>query len=171
MKWTYSIVEMVSQFSGYNTKLTDSERQQPKSAFNLKDAAKKFGKDVLANSSESAISSVERGANSILSRLFLGNVYGLKLDSIVSSISNPQILLNAANGAAVQALSLRQNRGPSTNLTLGGNPLGEGIEPSNTIPSGSIFPNLPDQNNLGSSNIFGASPSGPPPLDSTNVFG
>lgn len=171
MKWSYSNIEMVSQFSGYNSKLFEDQRQQPKSAFNLNDAAKKFGKDALANASESAISSVERGANSLLSRLFFGNVYGLRPDSIIGAISNPQILLNAANGAAVQTLSLRQSRGISTNLTLGGNPLGEGIEPSNTIPSGSIFPSLPDQTNLGSSNIFGSAPSGPPPLDSTNVFG
>jgi hypothetical protein len=174
IKWTYSNIEMVSQFSGYNSALFETQRQQPRSPFNLNDAAKKFGKDALANSSESAISSLERGANSLLQRLRLGNVFGLSVDQTISAIQNPQLLLNAANGAAIQVAEALGNLGRRQfprGSSLGGNPLGEGIEPSNTIPSGSIFPNPPNSSEIGVSNIFGPRPSGPSPLDSTNVFG
>ena len=93
------------------------------------------------------------------------NVYQL-----LQNIQNPQILLNSVNGAAFQvaeAIQNRNRRGPS----LGDNPLGEGVEPGNTISTERIFPTSNDNSGLNSSNVFGQGPSGPPSLESTNVFG
>lgn len=125
-----------------------------------------FNKENLGNTFEGEL---DRLRNIALQRISLGNIFGIR-NQLLQNIQNPQLLQNAINGAAFQvaeAIRNRNRRGPS----IGDNPLGEGIEPSNTIPTGSIFPNLPDQTNLEPSNIFGTGPSGPPPLDSTNVFG
>jgi hypothetical protein len=202
IKWGYSTIEMISQFSGYNSALDESKKQQssnpalgnPSLGNKLFDKvpvvsdssfgdqlrqtlSDQFGivrdnfnrlstKENLGNTFSGEINRLQ---NTLLQRISLGNVFGIR-NQLLQNIQNPQILLNAVNGAAFQvaeAIRNRNRKGPS----LGGNPLGEGIEPSNTIPSGSIFPNPPDSSEIGVSNIFGPRPSGPSPLDSTNVFG
>jgi hypothetical protein len=202
IKWGYSTIEMISQFSGYNSSLNESRKQTgsdistgnpslgsklfPKSPVvtdakfvdQLKQTLRdQFGvfednfnrlstKENLGNTFSGELS---RLRNVALQRISLGNIFGIR-NQLLQNIQNPQLLQNAVNGAAFQiaeTIRNRNRRGPS----IGDNPLGDGIEPRNTISAGSIFPDLPDQTNLGSSNIFGSAPSGPPPLDSTNVFG
>ena len=171
MKWKYGRVEMQSQFAGYDSALMDKANQNPVSdgfgLDDLKDNAKKFAKDKLANAAKGAVNKLERGIRSRFNSFALGNVFGLR-NQIFDALRNPAALANAVGGAFLQ----EQQIGGQIQSRLGDNPLGVGIQPGNSLPSENInsgqIPSNTQQ--LSSSNIFGNGPSGPSPLNSTNLF-
>jgi len=172
MKWTYSKVEMESQFPGYGSALSDRANLQPltlggRTSLTSRDVAKKIfdnavdsiqrlGPKTVNNLKKGVVNKVERTARSLIQGPLLGNVFGQR-NQILSSISNPQALINAVGGAAFQNAGLPQS---SVSSSIGS--LGDGVF------AGQI-PNI--QSSLSSSNVFGPRPSGPPPLESNNVFG
>ena len=168
MKWSYGRVLMESQFSGYNSALKDAAQQKPESP-TLKNAVKNFAKDQLANAAKGAVNNLQRGLSSRFQSVALGNVFGLR-NQIFNAIQNPQAVLSAAQGALVQTDQIggdlaRVNR-------LGDNPLGEAVQPPNSLPTDNINAGqIPsDRSPLSSNNIFGRGPSGPASLESNNVF-
>ena len=155
IKFSFSNIEMDSQFSGFDSKLADGRKltppiNDPSLTDILKETAIKFGKDKLNNVADSAISLAQRSLSVIGGNLKLGNVFGLR-NQIIGTLGNAQTLLGAVQGAAVQ----EQTAFGNSSFGLGGNPLGEGVQPNNSLPTG---------------NVFGSSPSGPA-LQSTNIFG
>lgn len=172
MKWSYSRVEMESQFPGVESSLSDSANLQPKTlggktSTNARSIAKKIfdnasnavqnaGKSTLKNVKKGALNRVERIARSLIQGPLLGNVFGQR-NQTLAAIRNPQALINAVAGAAVQSSTLSSGS-PGPGLVRN---LGDPIF-TNQIPQ--------IQENLQSNNIFGDGPSGPPPLKSNNVF-
>ncbi len=170
MKWSYSRAEMESQFPGYGSALSDSANLQPvslggKTKLNAKGIAKKIfdnaldaaqdaGARTLNNLKKGVVNRVGRAARSLIQGPLLGNVFGRR-NQILSAIQNPQSLINAVAGAAFQSSSLPPTPGIKASL-------GDGVF-AGQIPQ--------IQSNLQTDNIFGAGPSGPPPLKSNNVFG
>jgi len=125
--------------------------------------------NILANAARGALNSLQRGLSSRFQSFALGNVFGLR-NQIFSAIQNPQAVLSAAQGALVQTDQIggelaRINR-------LGDNPLGEGAQPPNSLPTDNVNAGQipPDPSPLSLNNIFGRGPSGPAPLESNNVF-
>jgi len=158
MKWSFSNIEIESQFSGFDSKLADGRELKPDEpnppltfGEQLLDTVKKFGKDQLNNAADSAISLAQRSASAIAGNIKLGNVFGLR-NQIIGTLGNAQTLLGAAAGAAVQEQTAF---GDSPSFRLGGNPLGEGVQPNNSLPTSKIFSAAPSGPSLGSSNIFG----------------
>lgn len=191
IKFSYSNIVESSQFSGYDGKLDQNAKLIDPAQAKLGDKIKTFAKDQLANQANGAVNKALRGGNSFLQGLSLGNVFGGR-NNLLRSISNPQALINAAIGAAVQEETTFGNSF--------GFKTGENLFPSNTIvPGGGLTtssafdPVIPSQNSLpqqgriqppalkptnndgltppafNSSNLFGSSPSGPT-LNSTNIF-
>lgn len=193
IKFSYSNIVESSQFSGYDGKLDQKSKLIDPPQAKLGDKIKNFAKDQLANQANGAINKGLRAANSFLQGLTLGNVYGGR-NTLFGAISNPQALINAAIGAAVQEETTFGNSF--------GFRVGENLFPANPIvPGGRLAPNrsafdpvTPSQNSLpqqgriqppalrptnndglnpptfNSNNLFGSSPSGPPPLTSSNIF-
>lgn len=171
MKWSYGKVEMASQFAGYNSALKDTALMQPSGIngeINLKNKIvdkADFSKEGIRNMVENKLNSVkdnvikgassnaERTINSVIQGLEFGNVFGLR-NNLIGTINNPQGLINSLNGAALQAINNLSNE--SINQSLDDN----------------IFSGLVSSSNssLESTNIFGNQPSGPPPLQSNNLF-
>jgi len=172
MKWSYSRVDMEAQFPGFGSALSDSANLQPRTLGgktninargvakkildNAADAARNAGTNTLNNLKKGVLNRVERTARSLIQGPLLGNIFGQR-NQILSAIQNPQALLNAVAGAAFQSGTLSQKPGTSSTQSLG-----------DAVYSGQI-PQI--QENLQSNNIFGTGPSGPPPLESNNVFG
>tara|TARA_R100000081_G_scaffold82863_1_gene50711 strand:- start:339 stop:1211 length:873 start_codon:yes stop_codon:yes gene_type:complete len=175
MKWNYGYVEMEAQFSGFDSKLIDSAVKQPSEGDGkFKDAIKQFAKDQIANQAAGAINALERGVSSFIQNFTLGNVYG-KFNKLKDVIANPQGLLNSLNGAAVQELESEQ-AGGSIPESLGDNPFpnpqvqpGNSEDIANKIFKAPAEEPIVNQDSVGG-NIFGSGPSGPPPLESSNVF-
>tara|TARA_R110002074_G_scaffold3603_2_gene18875 strand:- start:2253 stop:3689 length:1437 start_codon:yes stop_codon:yes gene_type:complete len=171
IKWNYGLMENVSQFSGYNSKL-DASKIPSNTDPSFKDKLKQFGKDQLANAAEGAINAVGRTVSSAIQGLTLGNVFGLR-NELLGAISNPQGLINAAVGAAIQGGELPTFGNESAVRNIGDSPLGAPNPPNNTL-SGSDQVFDPSANTLGgltSLNAFG--PSGPPPnstITDENIF-
>lgn len=165
MKWTYGSLMMKSDFAGIDQELNDASKKQGKGGLGaaVKQAAKQQSlkaAGALADRGARAVSAAARG-------LVLGNAFGLR-NQIFAALQNPGSLVSAVEGARLSGGS-----SAGTNIRLGDNILGEGIQPNNSLPSGNLLVGqIPQVNtNLDSSNIFGAGPSGPPPLTSNNVFG
>ena len=161
MKWNYSRMENVSQYSGYNSKL-DGDKTQGNTDPKFIDKVKQFGKDQLANQAAGAINAVGRTVSSAIQGFTLGNVFGIR-NNLLGAISNPQALANAAAGAAIQGndggLQTFGNDAAVTNIA--DNPLGQGDSPAPTLSGADkIFePATPVGTGLNSTNAFG--PSGP----------
>ncbi len=169
MKWLYSRVEMESQFPGYGSALSDSANLQPislggktnlrtkgieKKIFdNALDALQDAGDRTLNNLEKGVVNKVQRTARSLIQGPLLGNVFGLR-NQILSTIQNPQSLVNAVAGAAFQSSSSTSQLSPTS--------IGDSVF-AGQIPQ--------TQSNLQTNNVFGPGPSGPPPLESNNVFG
>jgi len=164
MKWSYARVEMESQFSGFDSKLIDSAKQQPTDEFNT-NTITKFAKDSILNKSPGEVSLANRTSKSLIQNLFFGNVFGL-INQGISAIQNPQGLSSALQGAAIQENQISNNRNTPS---LGDNPLGTPILSSNSLPTEKIFTNEQVINNFKSIKAFENSPSGPS-LKSTNIF-
>jgi hypothetical protein len=193
IKFSYSNIVESSQFSGYDGKLDQKSKLIDPPQAKLGDKIKNFAKDQLANQANGAINKGLRAANSFLQGLTLGNVYGGR-NTLFGAISNPQALINAAIGAAVQeettfgnsfGFRVGENLFPANPIVPGGrlaanrSAFDPVTPPQNSLPQqGRIQPPaLRPTNNDGlnpptfnSNNLFGSSPSGPPPLTSSNIF-
>ncbi len=99
IKFSYAVMENTSQFSGYDSKLDESKLQRSTDPGFL-GKLKQFGKDQVMGQVEGAINLAGRAGASIISGFTFGNVFGARND-LLSSISNPQALANAALGAAI----------------------------------------------------------------------
>ena len=164
MKWSYGRVEIEAQFAGYDSALVDSAPKQPKT---FGDLAKGAGKKLLDKAILGAENLIQRKALSFIQGLKFGNVYGLR-NEILNTIKNPQGILSTLQGALAQ-----EETTPGFTDPLGAN-IFEGeivagstqvLETSNIMPPGQPARQLPSGNN-----IFGQSPSGPAPLESSNIF-
>lgn len=154
MKWSYSFIEMENQFSGFDSALIDREQQKDgplKFGEAFGEIAKNFAKQQLANAADGALSLAKRGASTIIGNLKFGNVYGVR-NQVLSAIESPQNLIGALQGAALQE---QATFGNNTTSRLGDNVLGEGIQPSNSLPGETIFSPVPSGPSLGTDNIFG----------------
>jgi hypothetical protein len=171
IKWNYGVMENVSQFSGYNDKL-DASKIPANTDPSFKDKVKQFGKDQLANAAEGAINAVGRTVSSAIQGFTLGNVFGLR-NQVLGAIANPQGLINAAVGAAIQGNELETFGNESSVTNLADNPLGVPNPPNNTLSgTDQAFDEaLPVGKGLNSTNAFG--PSGPPnnsTITDENIF-
>jgi hypothetical protein len=164
---------MISQYAGFDSSLQE-DKQQSNSSPGMRDTTKHFAKDKLADIQDtatgirdSALANLKsapgnvadlakKRANSLIDGAVLGNVFGLR-NQIIGTLQNPQGLINAALGAAVQASGLSGS--DSGNIK---SQLGDGVfEPSTNGPSKLKTINAfgapgPSQDNggLASSNIF-----------------
>lgn len=163
MKWSYGRVEIESQFAGYDSALKDSANLQPKT---FGDLAKAAGKKLLDKQIAGAENLVQRKALSFVQGLKLGNVYGF-LNTAANAINNPQGLLGSLQGAAAQEATT-----PGLNLdNIGTNAFAGEIPPDiDDLNVTNILPVPPQRLAGNQGNAFGPGPSGPPPLESSNIF-
>ena len=164
MKWSYGRVEIESQFAGYDSALVDTAPKQPKT---YGDLAKGAGKKLLDKAIQGAENLVQRKALSFVQGLKFGNVYGLG-NQILNTIKNPQGLLSALQGALVQ-----EETTPGFTNQIGTNVFEGEIAPggsTQTLERSNIMPSGDESLPLTQTNIFGAAPSGPAPLEPNNLF-
>lgn len=164
MKWSYGRVEIESQFAGYDSALVDTAPKQPKT---YGDLAKGAGKKLLDKAIQGAENLVQRKALSFVQGLKFGNVYGLG-NQILNTIKNPQGLLSALQGALVQ-----EETTPGFTNQIGTNVFNGEIPPggsTQTLERSNIMPRADESLPLTQTNIFGAAPSGPAPLEPNNLF-
>ena len=173
IKFSYSTMENVSQYSGFDSKLDESKLQSNSDPAFL-GKIKQFGKDQLDNAAAGAINLATRTTSSAIQGLTLGNVFGLR-NSLLGTISNPQGLLNAAVGASIQGAGLpATNNSLSGATSLGDNVSGNPLPVNNTLTgSNAVFDEIArSANDLASINAFGA--PGPAQdnggLASSNIF-
>jgi hypothetical protein len=108
IKFTYANVSEASQFSGFDGKLVGNAKVvDPANKPSFEDKIKSFAKDQLANQAAGAVNNISRTVSSFLQGLTLGNVYGGR-NELFAAINNPQSLINAAIGAAVQGTTSGQ---------------------------------------------------------------
>ena len=169
IKWRYDLMENVSQFSGYNTKLDESKAQG-----NLDPAMdskiKQFGKDLLNNAAEGAINAVGRTVSSAIQGITLGNVFGIR-NQILGAIANPQGLINAAVGAAIQGNDLQTFGNQSSITNIGDNPLGVPTEAAPFNPTKAFDPAVAVGEGLQSADVFDPAVAVGEGLQSINAFG
>lgn len=164
MKWSYGSISMNADFSGIDQELNDKSKNQNEG--NLGTAVKNATKQQAQKAAGAAADRAARSIGAVARGAVLGNVFGLR-NQVFAALQNPGALSAAAAGA-FQSVSSSGPIGPS----LGDNPLGTVLQPGNSLPSDNLFLGLTNpQLNLSSSNVFGTGPSGPPPLNSNNVFG
>ena len=164
MKWSYGRVEIESQFAGYDSALVDTAPKQPKT---YGDLAKGAGKKLLDKAIQGAENLVQRKALSFVQGLKFGNVYGLG-NQILNTIKNPQGLLSTLQGALVQ-----EETTPGFTNQIGTNVFEGEIAPggsTQTLERSNIMPSGDESLPLTQTNIFGAAPSGPAPLEPNNLF-
>jgi hypothetical protein len=164
IKWTYGSLNMISDFAGIDQELSDASTKQTKGGLGA--AVKNAAKNQAIKAANAALDRVARAATSFVQGQKLKNVFGLR-NQILGAIQNPGALSSAIEGA----LRGSGNRN-SSNIRLGDNIIGQAIQPGNSLPTDNINAGMIPQVNstIGSSNIFGAGPSGPQPLESNNVF-
>lgn len=167
MKWSYSTLKMKSDFSGIDTELSDAAKKTTQGG--RMGAIAQAAKQQAVKAAGAAADRAARAVRAAAQGIAFGNVFGLR-NQIFAALQNPGALVNAIEGAILT----RGSRGtpPGNNISLGGNVLGEGITPNNSLPTDNLLVGQIPQINTGldSSNIFGAGPSGPAPLTSNNVF-
>ena len=165
MKWSYSTISMISDFAGIDQELSDKAKLQNKGG--LGSAVKNAVKNQALNAANAAINRGVGAVRALAQGALLGNAFGLR-NQIIGALQNPGALSGAIEGALLQSGS-----SSSSNIRLGDNPLGAGIQPGGSLPTDNIYLGLVPGagSSLGSSNVFGPGPSGPGPLESNNVFG
>ncbi len=161
IKFNYSDMQNVSQYAGFDSKMDASKIQvNTDPEFFSKAGFKNFAKDVLMDQVDGAINLAGRAGASLIQGLTLGNVYGLR-NNLLGAISNPQALINAATGAAIQGNELETFGNESSITNIGDNPLGV----ANDAPPFNSSKLFETANSVGEgltpTNAFG--PSGPPP--------
>ena len=169
IQWSYGLLELDSQYSGYDGALKEDKQQ---TSPNMKSKLKTFAKAQLANQAKGAINLASRSISSAIQGLTLGNVFGLR-NQVLGTLGNPQGLMNAAAGAAIQSGELATFGGSTANTSLGDNPLGDATAPLQTINSAKAFDSSTSTlGSLKSISAFGA--PGPAQdngeLSSTNIF-
>lgn len=164
MKWSYNRIEFESQFSGYDNEIKDGAKQKKG---NLRDFVLDKVKDAAQIAANSALERTRQAASARVKGLLLGNVFGLR-NQVFSALQNPGALSAAIAGAAT-LIRRRGAKGPA----LGDNALGDPKSIPGSLPTGNLFAGEGEGDGLTlePNNIFGPRPSGPPPLNSTNIFG
>ena len=159
IKFNYSDMQNNSQYSGFDSAL-DASKIQASTDPSFKDKVKQFAKDQLMNQVDGAVNLAGRTAASLIEGFTLGNVFGAR-NNLLGAISNPQALINAATGAAIQGNELDTFGNESSITNIGDNPLGTADQPQEFGTSKIFESPLPVGTGLSSTNAFG--PSGPPP--------
>ena len=168
IKWNYGNMELISSYSGIDVGLPEDKRP---AKGGIKSALKNFAKDQLMNAAKGAVNKLERTVSSAIQGITLGNVFGLR-NEILGTLANPQGLLNAALGAAVQSNDV-QTYGNTVQPKLGDNPLGIANPINNTLTgnTSAFDPVTSTRGSIKSISAFG--PSGPSlddSLKSSNIF-
>ena len=171
IKWNYGNMELISSYSGIDVGLPEDKRP---AKGGIKSALKNFAKDKLMNAAAGAVDKLAQAVSSPLSAIkdkLLGNVFGLR-NQILGTLANPQGLLNAALGAAVQSNEV-QTYGNTVQPKLGDNPLGIANPINNTL-TGNTSAFDPATSTLGSIKSISAFGAPGPSLDdslaSSNIF-
>tara|TARA_R110000744_G_scaffold25057_3_gene62263 strand:+ start:2136 stop:3626 length:1491 start_codon:yes stop_codon:yes gene_type:complete len=152
MKWSYSLMENISQFSGYNTKL-DEGKTQASTDPSFAGKIKQFGKDQLANAAAGAVNLAVRTVSSAIQGLTLGNVFGLR-NELLGVIANPQGLINAAAGAALQGGALQTFEGQGGIKNISDNAMGRAVPRASSLTGDdpAFEPALPRKSSLSGTN-------------------
>lgn len=175
MKWSYKRLKVEGLFSGYNgQKVTaDGGIITPSDGIGevIAAAARDAALQAAQNAANSAIERARQAAAARVQGLVLGNAFGLR-NQVFAALSNPGALAAAAAGAGRAIVNAFRERTPS-GPALGDNPLGNPPAIPVSLPSENIFLGQGEVEGgpLDSTNLFGPGPSGPPPLEPTNVFG
>lgn len=177
IKWSYSNVIIDSQFAGYDQSLLDSRQQSSSNAL------LQFTKDQAAQASQQALQAASQAAErAVLAQaqgLLFGNVHGGVQNQIANVLQNPGAsLVNAAAGASGSGIG-QGGTPPPVNFTLSDNIMPSPAIPKSSLPAEKIQPAGRQPTNFDGepvkpfppTKVFGAAPSGPPPLTSTNVHG
>lgn len=172
IKFGYGDMQLKSSFSGLDFGLDDGVRQGAATAGGLGDRLKSIAKDQAGNMAAGAQNKIKSKVNAAIQGVTLGNVFGLR-NELLGTLANPQSLINAATGAAVQSGVLETFGNAVINTSLGDNPLGDAVAAARTINTSQAFD--PSNNSLGGLNSINAfGPSGPAQgnggLESTNIF-
>jgi hypothetical protein len=161
IKFNYSDMQNSSQYAGFDSKMDASKIQVSTDPdFFSKAGFKNFAKDAVMDQVEGAINLAGRAGASLISGVTLGNVFGIR-NNVLGAIANPQGLINAAVGAAIQGNELDTFGNESSITNLGDNPLGVAQEQAEFGSSKLFEEALPVGTGLNPTNAFG--PSGPPP--------
>jgi len=145
MKWQYGNLYIKSDFAGIDQELNDKTKLQNKGKLGA--AIKNAAKQQAEKAGNAILNRVESRARGLVQSTVLGNVFSLR-NQVLSFIRDPGALAGAIEGALFQQRSQPQR--------LSDNPL------SSTTSNA--------RSQLNSSNVFGPGPSGPPQLNSNNVF-
>ncbi len=145
MKWQYGNLYIQSDFAGIDQELNDKTKLQNEG--NLGAAIKNATKQQAEKAGNAILNRVESRGRGLVQSTVLGNAFGLR-NQVLAFIRDPGALAGAIEGAVFQQRSQPQR--------LGDNPLGSA--------TGNV------RSQLNSSNVFGTGPSGPPPLNSNNIF-
>jgi hypothetical protein len=176
LKFGYSTLELISQYSGFANAL-EEDKQQNSSSPGMEDKQKSFlksklaevvskaegvGDTALANLKAApgrALDAVQRRVGGIIDSAVLGNVFGLQTQ-LLGALTNPGVI-NAALGAAVQ--SGLDALGNATATNLGDAVFAPALDPGNSLTGvQQVFdPSVISAGGLDTANVFG--PSGPPP--------
>ncbi len=165
MKWQYGSISIESDFSGIDQSLSDAAKLQ--TGGNLGTAVKNATKNQAVKAADATLSRGEGAGRALIQSTVFGNAFGL-VNQALGVIRNPGALTSAIQGASVQTGGIPAG---APIASLGDNPFGEALKPANSLPSDNLFGEnlLRSVSSLSSSNVFGPSPSGPPPLTSNNI--
>lgn len=166
MKWSYSKIQIESQFPGYNSAISDSINTQPKnnegkSSMSARAIAKKVMNNAIegieetyqqtySNLKKGTENNIDRAVRSQIQGSILGNAFGQR-NQLLSAIRNPQSLINAVAGGALQLIQ-------SNKSTVSSSDLGD-----------KAFSKRSQTASLEVTNVFGSKPSGPA-ISSNNIF-
>jgi hypothetical protein len=166
MKWEYSMISIQSDFAGIDQELNDKSMLQSKGS--LGSAIKDATKNQAIKASNAVLNRIESRIRGGVQSLVLGNAFGLG-NQILSFIRDPGALASAIEGSVFQQ---NRNRTPLPSQRLGDNVIGNSVGVSPQLSTDNIFAGRNNISNaaINVSNLFGVSPSGPPPLNSNNVF-
>tara|TARA_R100000544_G_C2223097_1_gene58821 strand:- start:61 stop:1467 length:1407 start_codon:yes stop_codon:yes gene_type:complete len=171
IKFNYSDMQNVSQYAGFDSALkADKIQANTDPEFFSKAGFKKFAKDLVMDQVNGAINAAGRAGASLISGITLGNVFGVR-NNLLGAISNPQALINAATGAAIQGNEIDTFGNNKSVTNIGDNPLGAPIEAAPFDVTKAFDPATPVGTNLESVDAFDEAAAVGEGLESTNVFG
>jgi len=174
VKWSYSNIIVDSQFAGYNKELLDSRNQKSTFGNEIVNFAKDQGSQIAQQALQSAAQAAERAVLSEAQGLLFGNIHGGVQNEITNILQNSGA---AGVNAAIGGLSGSGNQFNTPPIQLADNILPTPAPLKNSIPTDKIQPaaNKPtnfdgaDTKPFTPTKVFGAGPSGPPPLESRNI--
>tara|TARA_R110001592_G_scaffold2683_1_gene15363 strand:+ start:320 stop:1759 length:1440 start_codon:yes stop_codon:yes gene_type:complete len=186
LKFGYSTLELISQYSGFASAM-EEDKQQTSSSPGMDNKQKSFLKsklDEVANKAaavgDTALANLKAAPGRVLDAAqarigglidsaLLGNVFGLQ-NQILGALTNPGVI-NAALGAAIQGGL--GGAGGSISTNLGDAAFDPAVAPGNSLTGNQqVFdPSTNTLGGLGASNVFGPSgPSNNSALNSENIF-